>query len=53
MFNQQLVKERQAALLIDADQRRRARMQPREPLVRIRLTLEFQLGNRTPKTADL
>jgi len=47
MFNQQLVKERQTALLADAQLSRLARQMPRkEPLVRIRLTIEFQLGRR-------
>jgi hypothetical protein len=47
MFNQQLVKDRQAALLADAELSRLARQRPRkEPLVSLRLTIEFQLGGR-------
>jgi hypothetical protein len=47
MFDHQLVKERQAALLADADQSRLARQRPhKEPLVRVRLTIELQLGGR-------
>jgi hypothetical protein len=47
MFYQQLVSDRQAALLADAELRRLARQRPRkEPLVSVRLTIEFQLGRR-------
>jgi hypothetical protein len=45
MFDQQLVKDRQAELLADAELRRIARQgPPKEPLVKLRLTIEFQLG---------
>jgi hypothetical protein len=47
MFYEQLVKHRQAALLADAEQSRLARRQSqKEPLLRVRLTLELQLGRR-------
>jgi hypothetical protein len=47
MFDLQLVKDRQAALLADAEQTRMARQTARhEPLVRVRLTIELQLGRR-------
>lgn len=47
MFDFQLVKDRQAALLADAEQSRLAREGPRkEPLMRVRLTIELQLGRR-------
>jgi hypothetical protein len=45
MLTQQLVKDRISALLADAEQRRLAGLRPpREPLLRLRLTIEFQLG---------
>ncbi len=53
MFDLQLAKDRQSALLAEAAQRRLARSRPREPLVRIRLTFELQLGKRTLRTAGL
>jgi hypothetical protein len=47
IFDQLVVKDRQAELLADAEQRRLARQKaPKEPLVRVRLTIEFQLGRR-------
>jgi hypothetical protein len=43
----QVVKDRQSALLAEAEQHRLARQRPpREPLVRLRLTIELQLGRR-------
>jgi hypothetical protein len=53
MFDQQLVRDRQAALLADAEQIHLARQRPvKEPLVRLRLTIELQLGRRRLGTAD-
>jgi hypothetical protein len=47
MFDHQLVKERQSALLADAELSRLARQRPeKEPLVRFRMTIELQLGRR-------
>jgi hypothetical protein len=47
MFYEQLVKDRHGELLADAEQSRLARRQSaKEPLVRLRLTIEFQLGGR-------
>jgi hypothetical protein len=53
MLDQQLVKDRQSGLLAEAERRRLACLRPREPLVRIRFTLELQLGKRYLKTADI
>jgi hypothetical protein len=47
MFDLQLVRDRQAELLVDAEQRRLAGQKPpKEPLVKVRLTIELQLGRR-------
>jgi hypothetical protein len=47
MFEHQLVKDRQATLLGEAEQSRLARERPRkEPLVKFHLTIELQLGGR-------
>ena len=47
MFYEQLVKDRQGELLADAEQGRLARRQsPKEPLLKVRLTIELQLGRR-------
>lgn len=47
MFDHQLVKDRQAELLADAELSRLARQKPeKEPLVRFRMTIELQLGRR-------
>jgi hypothetical protein len=53
LFTQQLVRDRQAGLLADAEQRRLAGLRPpKEPLVRFRLTIELQLGRRRLATTD-
>jgi hypothetical protein len=47
LLNQQVVKDRYSRLLAEAQQRRLAGQRPpNEPLVRFRLTIEFQLGRR-------
>lgn len=47
MFYEQLVKDRQGELLSGAEQGRLARRQSqKEPLLRVRLTIELQLGRR-------
>jgi hypothetical protein len=47
MFDHELVRERQAVLLADAELSRLARRRaPKEPLVRFRMTIELQLGRR-------
>lgn len=46
-FARQLVRDRQASLLAEADRERLAGGRPsREPLLRFRLTIELQLGRR-------
>jgi hypothetical protein len=53
MFDQQLVRERRASLLAEAKQIHLARQRPeKEPLIRLRLTVEIQLGRRRLGTAD-
>ena len=53
LFTQQLLKDHQTALLAEAEQHRLGSLrQPKEPLVRFRLTIELQLGRRRLKTAD-
>jgi len=53
LLTQQLLKDRNAELLADAEQHRLARLRPpRESLVRIRLTIELQLGRRKLGTVD-
>ena len=53
LLTRQLVRDRQASLLADAEQRRLAGMRPKsEPLVRVRLTIELQLGRRRLATTD-
>ena len=53
MFDRQLVKDRQKELLADAELIHIARQRPpKEPLVRLRLTIELQLGRRRLGTAD-
>ena len=52
LLTQQLLKDRNAELLADAEQHRLARLRPpRESLVRIRLTIELQFGRRKLETA--
>ena len=52
MFYEQLVKDRQGELLADAEQNRLARRQsPKEPLLKVRLTIELQLGRREKVSA--
>jgi hypothetical protein len=47
LLNLQIAKDRQAALLREAQQRSLATVRtPREPLVSVRLTIELHLGSR-------
>ena len=47
MFYEQLVKDRHGELLADDEQSRLARRQSaKEPLLKVRLTIELQLGRR-------
>jgi len=47
MFYEQLVKDRHGELLADAEQSRYARRQsPKEPVLKVKLTIELQLGRR-------
>ena len=47
MFYDQLIKDRQGELLAEAEQGRLARRRsPKEPLLKVRLTIELQLGRR-------
>jgi len=52
LLTQQLLKDRHAELLADAEQHRLARLRPpTESLVRIRLTIELQFGRRKLEAA--